>query len=168
MAAQIDVNFINPFVLSTIDVLLITTQLRPERTGLGIKQKDECCFGDISGIIGFAGDITGSLAISFPGQVAMKIIECMIGEKPESLNDQMVRDGVGEICNMIVGHAKGSITNSLGLHYSLSLPSVICGENHHVSHSSKMFIIVIKFMIPDLGPFTVEVCFKQSNEPLKQ
>jgi chemotaxis protein CheX len=164
MSSPVDVNIINPFVISTIDVVQITTQLKPERTGLRIKQKDECCFGDISGIIGFVGDITGSLAISFPRQVALHVIGSMIGEKVDSIENQIVREGVGEISNMIVGHAKGNITNALGLHYNISLPSVICGEHHNVSHPSKMFIMLIQFSIPDIGPFSVELCMKKGGD----
>ncbi|EKD26651.1 MAG: hypothetical protein ACD_79C01080G0004 [uncultured bacterium] len=160
MAPNLDAKFINPFVIATIDVIEIMAGLRPERKGLHIKSKNEYSFGDISGIIGFAGDIVGNLAVSFPKDVAISVISKMVGETPE-FESKLLKEGVSEISNMIVGSAKGKLSQSIGCKYSLSIPTVITGKNHYIGHPSNMTVIVVNFIAENIGEFTVELCLKK-------
>lgn len=156
----LDVNLINPFILATIEVLDTMAKIRPVRSGLHLKQKNEYCLGDISGVIGFAGDLVGNLAVSFPKDMAIKIVSQMISETPE-WESKYLREGVSEIANMIAGSSKGKVFSMLGHTFSLSLPSVISGKGHYVSHPSRMPVMVVEFKISELGLFTLELCVQK-------
>ena len=79
------------------------TELKPGKPSL---KKDEVARGDVSGLIGMVGPQTkGSLSISFDESLALTIMERMLGERPETI-DEEVTDMVGEITNMVTGGAK--------------------------------------------------------------
>ena len=62
-------------------------------------------------------------------------------------------DAIGELANMVAGAAK---TDMEGLNLSISLPSVVIGENHMVSQSKTSPRIVIPCQC-ELGPIYVEI-----------
>ena len=59
-----DVRYINPFIESTIHVLK-TMSFITAWVGKPYLKKDEVAKGDVSGIIGLAGDVKGSISVSF-------------------------------------------------------------------------------------------------------
>ena len=72
-----NVEFINPFLTSLVNVLsmMAQTQLKAEKPRL---KKDEIALGDVSGMIGMIGPQTkGSLSISFEESLALEIMEKM-------------------------------------------------------------------------------------------
>lgn len=156
----LDVNLINPFVLATIEVMDTMAKVKPVRTGLHLKQKSECCFGDVSGVVGFAGDVIGNVAVSFPKNVAIKLVGNLIDEEPD-WDSRYLLEGIGEFGNMIAGSAKGKVSKTLGLLYNISLPSVIKGKNHYVTHPSNMPVMVVQFSIENIGIFTLELCVRR-------
>ena len=156
----LDVNLINPFILATIEVLDTMAKIRPKRSGLHLKKKDEQCLGDISGVIGFAGDLLGNLAVSFPKDMAIMLVSQMINETPD-WESKYLREGISEIANMIAGCSKGKVFSMLGQSFSLSLPSVISGKGHYVSHPSRMPVMVVEFEISKMGLFTLELCVRK-------
>jgi CheY-specific phosphatase CheX len=60
----------------------------------------------ISAVIGLAGALSGSLVLHTVGAAAMRIAERMTGMECAEV-DAMVRDAVGEVCNMVAGAWKG-------------------------------------------------------------
>lgn len=47
----------------------------------------------------------GSMSITFDENLALEIMQNMLGERPNGLNDE-ITDMVGEITNMVAGGAK--------------------------------------------------------------
>ncbi|MCK6597727.1 MAG: chemotaxis protein CheX, partial [Bdellovibrionaceae bacterium] len=103
---QIDVNFINPFLMATqkvfkIQCFLETTSQKPFLK----KSSDPLLFGDISGIISISSEsFNGTLAISLTEKIFCKIGSNMLGESITSINEGNI-DLVGELANMILGQA---------------------------------------------------------------
>jgi len=100
-----NVEFINPFLSSLINVLstMAQTQLKPGKPRI---KTDEIACGDVSGLIGMVGPQTrGSFSITFDEGLALTIMERMLGERPDTI-DEEVTDMVGEITNMVTGGAK--------------------------------------------------------------
>ena len=154
-----DVNFINPFLVATVNVL--KTQASTEATSGKIFKKDaNATFsGDISGVIGLVSDaFSGSVVISFPEKTFLKIISRMIGEECLEMNKD-IADGAGELTNIIFGQAKVAL-NERGFGIKTALPSVISGAEHSVQQISKGPMMVIPFET-DAGPFFVEICVSE-------
>jgi len=140
---QVDVNIMNPFVSATADVLETMAGIKITRKSLFLK-KDQRMFGDVSGVIGLSGEAVGSAVISFPETLAKKIVAKMLSEEPEKVPKEDVRDGVGECINMIAGGAKAALSNTK-YHFRISIPTVVEGHGHEISHRKSTPCIVIVF-----------------------
>jgi chemotaxis protein CheX len=152
-----DVRYINPFIESTIHVLK-TMSFITVKVGKPYLKKDEVARGDVSGIIGLAGDVKGSISVSFKEACILHIVSNMFGEKMTELNDE-VKDAVGEISNMISGQARQKL-ELIGRNLQAAIPIVIMGRNHSISHITKDKIIAIPFTT-DGGEFTIEISFEE-------
>jgi chemotaxis protein CheX len=127
-----NVEFINPFISSLLNVLstMAQTDLTPGKPKI---KKTEVAVGDVSGLIGMVGPQTkGSLSITFDGELAMTIMERMLGERPEKINEE-VTDMVGEITNMVAGGAK-NLLGDKGYEFDMATPVVVSGKEHTITH----------------------------------
>jgi chemotaxis protein CheX len=155
-----DVRIINPFLLGTIEVLkkIASVELRPGKVYL---KNSAQAHGDVTGIMGITGDMTGSLAISFGESCICHVVGTMLGESYVKA-DKEVFDGVGEITNMISGVARAKMEKE-GLQVHAAIPSVVYGEKHSFNHILKSPSIVIPF-VTNHGDFVVDVCIKRTGE----
>jgi chemotaxis protein CheX len=149
-----DVSYVNPFVTATI--LCFKTMVFTDVTPLKPSLKNEPYpTHDISGVIGLSGEAQGSISLSFPLDVAIKVISSMLGceitEKSPELND-----GIGEIANIIAGNAKRGLTK---YNLSISLPNVIVGKGHVIGGQSGCPTIIVPFS-SKIGTFSMEVALK--------
>lgn len=94
-----DVKYINPFInaaqtvfktMLNIDAKMGKPNLKNERT----------TSGDISGIMGLAGDRKGTICISFHDKGALFVFKTLVGEECDSVNSEVV-DSIGELTNII-------------------------------------------------------------------
>jgi chemotaxis protein CheX len=146
-----DVRFINPFVSAITAVFKTMVHAEVSVKKPYLKQDGGAC-ADVSGVIGFSGDASGCVVLSFPTEVACKVVSAFAGVAIDSRHPDFA-DAVGELANMVAGNAK---TGFAGLRVSISLPSVIIGKEHVVSQSKSFPRLVIPCDTP-LGPFYVEV-----------
>ena len=108
-------------------------------------------------MIGLAGKVRGSLALSFSEPCILKIVSNMLGEEFKELNSE-IKDAVGEITNMVSGVARKKL-EAMGLLISAAIPTVIAGKDHTITHVQGGPSIIIPFET-DNGPFYVDVCMK--------
>jgi chemotaxis protein CheX len=111
---------------------------------------------DISGIIGFSGDVSGSIVLSFPSTTASQLVTRFAGI-PLEVGSADFPDAVGELANMVAGGAK----KTFGVTANITVPSVVMGANHVVARLSGVPCIVLP-CTTNLGAFAVEVNIKKS------
>lgn len=140
---HIDVAVINPFISAAFDVFGTMIGLEITRKDLFLK-KDHRVFGDISGVIGLSGEAAGSAVVSFPEHLARRAVSAMLGEEPDNVSMDDIRDGVGEIVNMIAGSAKAALVDTK-YHFRLSLPTVVQSAKHEIGHCKGAPCIVVIF-----------------------
>ncbi|MBD3166849.1 chemotaxis protein CheX, partial [bacterium] len=127
-----DVKYINPFIQSLMNTVEMMLGVTPAMQAPYVKE-DKVTQGDITGIIGFAErNITGSVALSFPSVTALNVYEMMTGEAVTEINRD-VQDSIGELANIVAGGAKTELAK-MGLSFHISIPSVIVGKNHAITH----------------------------------
>lgn len=151
-----NVEFINPFLAALLNVLktMAQTELKP---GKPKKKSDEVARGDVSGLIGMVGpQVKGSLSITFDENLALTIMERMLGERPESI-DAEVTDMVGEITNMICGGAKNELSEK-GYEFGMATPIVVSGKGHTINHQVDGPKMIMPFK-SDAGEAFLEICF---------
>jgi chemotaxis protein CheX len=82
----------------------------------------------VTAVVGFGGLLSGACVFSSGRAAALKIAEHMIGMEFQEIDDT-VKDGIGEICNMLAGAWKGKVPE-LAAHCGLSVPAVITGRDY--------------------------------------
>jgi chemotaxis protein CheX len=128
----------------------------PTTIGKPFLKTDATVTYEICGIIGFSGEITGSVMVSFSDAAAEKLVEAFAGVAM-TRNDPDFADAIGELANMIAGSAK----KNLGAMASISTPSVVIGSGYTVCTSRNVPCLVIPCGCC-FGDFSVEVSIKKN------
>lgn len=142
---------INPFVSAAVEVFATMLKCDLTRGELFANTNFHPAY-EVSGIIGLSGKASGTVVVSVDESVAMSITEAMLGERPDSVNSDVI-DAVGEVTNMIAGRAKSQLEQFA---MSLAMPTVITGKNHVINFGSAAQTIGIPYTSP-WGDLTVEV-----------
>lgn len=101
----------------------------------------------ITGMVGLAGTYTGILSIHCPTPLALKITSNMLGMDVDEVGED-VNDALGEIANMLGGYVK-QILSKGGLDISLSIPTVISGEEYTINAMTDSDCVIIPFTHDD-------------------
>lgn len=152
-----NVNFINPFLQSLLNVIstMASMDLTPGKPQI---KSDNLAKGDVSGLIGLVGPQTkGSLSITFEQKLVLQIMQNMLGENPGKINEE-VTDLVGEITNMVTGGAK-NLLGQKGYEFEMATPMVMSGKGHTISHKANGTKIIMPFTSPH-GTAYIEICFE--------
>ncbi len=152
--ASIDTKLIAAFVKSATNVLQVMVGLHCQVGKPYLKNESSPNY-DVSGIVGFSGDVVGSVVVSFLEDTAVKMVEKFSGMSLTTKSEDFV-DAVGELCNMIAGNAK----KDFGLNASISIPNVVIGTAHTIARMKDVPCIAIPCH-SECGDFSVEVNIKQ-------
>jgi len=153
-----NVQYINPVLISMLNVLKTMAQMDPKPGKPSIK-KDNASPGVVTGMMDMNTDsVKGSIAISFTGPVILDVAQRMMHEEFTEVNE-IVADLTGEITNMVTGGAK-AIFQEKGINFAMSLPKVLTGENHLIQHAGNGPTVSLPFN-SDKGIFYVEICFDE-------
>jgi chemotaxis protein CheX len=154
--AQPDVlnpRMVTPFMNAVRDVFDKMANVKITVSPPHFKSQPGSTYG-VCGIIGFSGEVSGSVVLSFSDDAAEKLVGAFAGTAiPRSSPD--FADAVGELANMVAGAAKPH----LGRAASISTPSVIIGTGYTVTSPSGLPCLVIPCSCP-FGDFCVEVSIK--------
>jgi chemotaxis protein CheX len=151
-----NVEFINPFLKATVNVLSMMAFVTPI-AGKPYLKKDNIAKGDISGIIGMTGASKGVVIFSLSKDAAIKIVNSMLSESHTDLTPE-ISDAIGELTNMISGDARRELAGK-GFKFEAGLPSIIKGPNHIIEAITKGPTVAIPFTI-DGSEFVVETSFE--------
>jgi len=146
---------ITPFMNAVLEVFekMANVKTTVEKPYL---KTDSSATYEVCGIIGFSGQITGSVVVSFSDAAAEKLVEAFSGEKLARHGPDFA-DAIGELTNMIAGSAK----QHLGALASISVPSVVIGKGYVVASMRSIPCLVIPCGSP-FGDFAVEVSIKKN------
>jgi len=150
-----DAKFINPVLTAVVNILQTMAKITPQPGKPEVKS-DDASRGVISGFIDLAGsDTRVSVAVTFTREAILDIGSRMMNMELKEVDD-IIKDLVGEMANMIAGGAKANLQEA-GFDFDLTLPSVVVGEGHQVKHSVDGVTLLMPFTI-EAGEFYVEVC----------
>jgi chemotaxis protein CheX len=110
---------------------------------------------DVSGIIGFSGNIIGAVVVSFQKEAALKLVESFSGSAC-AIDSADFADAIGELANMVAGSAK----KDLGTQASITVPSVVIGPGHMLANLKDVPCVVVPCKTP-VGDFCIEINIKQ-------
>jgi chemotaxis protein CheX len=154
--AAIDTKLLAPFVKAVKAVF--GTMVKVEATIDRPYLKNETTPSyDVSGIIGFSGEVAGSLVLSLQQAAAVKLVEAFAGAlmAPDSPD---FADAIGELANMVAGSAK----KDLGAAASITVPTVVLGSAHVIARLSDVPCVVIPCTTA-VGKFAIEINIKKQK-----
>jgi chemotaxis protein CheX len=94
----------------------------------------------VTAVVGFGGILSGACVITCDDMSARHIASRMTGMAFEALDD-VVKDAIGEICNMVAGAWKSRVPD-LAANCGLSVPAVITGRDYNLHMQSPEFRVV--------------------------
>ncbi len=134
--SAVKVEYINPFVSSCIQTFASVIGVTCRRTGIYVKKPEQTLMaGDITVVVSMFGGLRGTVALTFPRKLAIVLISTMLGDDTiDDISDE-VKDGIGEIGNMVAGQAKSQIAQAYNKEASISIPTLVTGLKHHLQHN---------------------------------
>lgn len=84
----------------------------------------------VTAVVGFGGLLSGACVFRSRAETAIRIAAAMTGMEFTEVDDT-VKDGIGEICNMLAGAWKGKVPE-LAANTGLSIPAVITGRDYNL------------------------------------
>ncbi|MCJ7617892.1 MAG: FapA family protein [Desulfobacterales bacterium] len=155
---EMKAEYINLFIESVQNLFLsmLGCKANPGKAGLadGVGNPGDI----ITALIGLSGPVRGNVALTFPVETVLAIVNRMLGSKTLVVND-IVADGVAELVNMVAGGAKKKLSSADGPPVDLGLPTVLSGNGYVVQYPSKSIWFEVPFT-SDLGTFTLQVTFE--------
>jgi chemotaxis protein CheX len=112
---------------------------------------------DIAAIVGLSGPATGMIMLSFPVETALAMVSQIVGTKIIVVDD-VVKDGVSELVNVVAGSAKVKLMAETGKPIELGLPTIVRGTGFILETPTNAVWLDIPFESP-LGNFFLRVSF---------
>ena len=114
---------------------MLGVQCRREAGG-DVMSEDEAAVS-VTAVVGFGGILSGACVFRCDAWAACNIAACMAGMEFETVDD-VVKDAIGEICNMLAGTWKSRVPD-LAANCGLSVPAVITGSDYSLHVQSPEF-----------------------------
>ncbi len=147
------VEYINPFIEAVYDLFntMLGAEARSREVGVAMEQGNP---RDIMGLIGLSGPARGMVALAFPVDTALNMVNQLLGTDTKVVDDS-VSDAVSELVNIVAGGAKAKFPMA-GPPIDLSLPTVVRGNNYNVDYPSGSVWLEVPFESA-LGNFDLRV-----------
>lgn len=159
---NMDVEFITPFIDSTVEILSIQANTKAHAGKPKLKEPNQQSEFDIVGVITLISNVfEGSITLCFKGEVFLKICSNMLGEEINEINND-IEDAAGELLNIIFGMAKAKLNDEKGYKIEKAIPTIIRGPGIRVKQTLGPTIILP--FESDAGNFHIEIELAESKE----
>ena len=156
------VEYINPFIESTYELFSTMLTATAKRGDVGIAKEVKSNARDIMGLIGLSGPARGMVALAFPVETALKMVNRLLDTEIKVMDDT-VSDAIAEMVNIVAGGAKAKINIGGNKPIDLSLPTVVRGSNYDVDYPTGTVWLEVPFD-SDLGSFSLRVTFEMNDD----
>jgi len=154
---SLDVDFINPFIESSVKILADFCHIEQIESKNPYILNENNLDIDISGTLKISSPyFKGVIAISFNQQTYQTIIDKMLTDNKSDIKIEQ-DDGVKEMINIIFGQTK-AILNNRGYSIERAVPNAIRGKNHQIT-DNKIPILVVPLQ-SNSGNFWIQICVK--------
>ncbi len=148
-----NVEHINPFVISADNIIEQVSQLKSERGKLSLRPR---IFPspEVSVMLGVTGQLKGQVIYGMSEKTALAVAQRMMMGMELPNFDEVARSAICELGNMITGNA-ASIMEKQNIVTNISPPAIITGKEVSVS-SSEGPILVVPLML-EVGTLEINV-----------
>jgi len=112
--------------------------------------------GDVSAVLGLTAEGGEVLVLSFPAQTGAALAGRVLAEATQAPDDDLVRDCLGEVANVIAGQAKTLLAET-PYQLILGTPRVLSGPGLEVGSRPDVQGLIVVFG-SDAGEFALQIC----------
>ena len=110
----------------------------------------------VTAVVGFGGLLSGACVFKSGASAAIKVAAHMTGMEFTEVDDT-VKDGIGEICNMLAGSWKSKVPG-LAANTGLSVPAVITGRDYFLHVQAPEFKLHHVYKFDDASFAVTIIC----------
>jgi CheY-specific phosphatase CheX len=104
--------------------------------------------GELIASIHIQGDLNGIVSMACTRKMADILTRNMLGIEDEKPAEGEIADCAGEIVNIVTGNIKSRALEQ-GVHFTLSIPSVVCGQEVVLSFPEDVRGVRVPFLVED-------------------
>lgn len=152
-----NVKFLNPFVEAMYLVLEAEVGIKsPQRGSLSL-ERSACTANDVTALISIVGEVQGIALYGMREATAINIVSQILGQ-PFAEFDNLAQSGIGELANVITGHASKRLSEA-GYEAKISPPTLILGKGTIISTLD--FDRVQVPIITDMGELQIHLALRE-------
>ena len=150
------VEYINPFVESSVSVMKEILGIDVKREQISLKSKAVPIL-DIAVIVGLVGQVEGRVLFDMKMETALKIISKMNDEQITEF-DELAKATITELGNMITGRAVTKLSE-MGYRFDVTPPAIFSGKEMEISDVDIEALIVP--IETELGRVEINVALRE-------
>lgn len=110
-------------------------------------------------VIGISGDLLGAVLLVLDSSTAATVASKVVRDAIEVDDEELVKDGVGEMANLIAGHATAKL-EAIGKTVQISPPTIVSGAGVDYDFPADALNALIPFHVSDIN-FEMIVSFRR-------
>jgi chemotaxis protein CheX len=157
---KVDVKHINPFIEAVMKVVQQVAGIEVRRGHLSYKGKMEPSYG-VSIIVGLYGFLVGQVVYSLDKGLAEKMVDKLLPTKSPQEKRILFLDTLGEVANMITGHATSALSQTRSEALHITTPAIASGDNLSITLVPKPALIL--GLYTQYGPIEVSLAVEEKE-----
>jgi chemotaxis protein CheX len=155
---KINADIVNPFIEAGISVIKELTNIEVRRGHLTYRVTPAPAY-EVSIIIGVFGFVTGQVVYSMKKEVAVRLVQRVLGDVSAKEMKELFVDTLGEVANMITGNATSLLNKRQDHSLTITTPAIVTGNQ--VSVRLVPTPTVVLGMYTPYGPIEINLCLEQ-------
>jgi chemotaxis protein CheX len=148
-----DINFINPFIDSFLNIMPQLGFKEIKKQGISVKSRNIKSLG-VMLILGIVGDVKGNIIYSLNIESAKQIASVMMMGLPVDELDDMAQSALSELSNMLTANASMSFSES-GTNINISTPTLMYGNDFEAKMNTDK-VLCINILVDNI-PIEINV-----------
>ncbi len=157
---KIDADIVNPFIEAVINVIRELTNIEVRRGHLSYRATPAPAY-EVSIIIGVFGFVAGQVVYSMKKEVAVRLVQHILGDVSAKEMKELFVDTLGEVANMITGNATALLNRRHDHALTITTPAIVTGSQVSVKLVPNPTVAL--GMYTAYGPLEIDLCLERRD-----
>lgn len=153
------IEFLNPFIVSAVEVLSKEVNTQVTRGQVGLK-KGLFVSDDVTVLISLVGQVQGTVLFRMSYETAKGLVSAILGQQFGQF-DELAQSGIAELANVITGLSSTKLA-SAGYASIISVPMLIIGKGSRISTLNIDRIYVP--LLTDVGEIGLDIALRENPD----
>lgn len=155
---KVNADIVNPFIEAGISVIKELTNIEVRRGHLTYRVTPAPTY-EVSIIIGVFGFVTGQVVYSMKKEVAVRLVQRILGDVSAKEMKELFVDTLGEVANMITGNATSLLNRRQDHSLTITTPAIVTGSQVSVKLVPNPTVAL--GMYTPYGPIEINLCLER-------